>query len=58
MQPHPDDQLRILRAIHDTTPVTTDEATWAVSEGYAVQAEDGDIDLTNEGKRALEAVGD
>ncbi|MCC4603622.1 hypothetical protein [Xanthomonas campestris] len=47
-------QLRILRAIHDTQSVTDEEANWAVRAGYAAQAEDGDIDLTHEGRKALD----
>ncbi|MCC4620266.1 hypothetical protein LL965_09275 [Xanthomonas cassavae CFBP 4642] len=47
-------QLRILRAIHDTQPVTDEQANWAVRAGYAAQAEDGDIDLTHEGRKALD----
>ncbi|MEA5125568.1 hypothetical protein [Xanthomonas floridensis] len=47
-------QLRILRAIHDTQAVTDEEANWAVRAGYAAQAEDGDIDLTHEGRKALD----
>ncbi|KQQ75621.1 hypothetical protein ASF73_07405 [Xanthomonas sp. Leaf131] len=47
-------QLRILRDIHDTTPVADEEANWAVRAGYATQAEDGDIDLTHEGRKALD----
>ena len=48
-------QLAILRAIEATDPVPADDATWAVTEGLAVQAEDGDIDLTPAGKEALAA---
>lgn len=40
------DKLRILRDIGETRPVSEEEANWAVREGYAAQAEDGDIDLT------------
>lgn len=47
-------QLRILRDIHDTKPVSDEEANWAVRAGYAAQAEDGDIDLTHEGRKALD----
>lgn len=46
-------QCAILRAIHATDPVSADAATWAVKEGLAVQAEDGDIDLTPAGREAL-----
>ncbi|MFA0922402.1 hypothetical protein ACDH50_02545 [Xanthomonas fragariae] len=47
-------QLRILRDIHDTKPVSEEEANWAVRAGYATQAEDGDIDLTHEGRKAFD----
>ncbi|MEQ8036358.1 hypothetical protein [Xanthomonas sp. WHRI 6106] len=47
-------QLRILRDIHDTKPVSDEEGNWAVRAGYATQAEDGDIDLTHEGRKALD----
>ncbi|WP_115528298.1 MULTISPECIES: hypothetical protein [Xanthomonas] len=47
-------QLRILRDIRDTKPVSDEEANWAVRAGYAAQAEDGDIDLTHEGRKALD----
>ncbi|KHM92175.1 hypothetical protein OR60_15405 [Xanthomonas vesicatoria] len=47
-------QLRILRDIHDTKPVSDEEGSWAVRAGYATQAEDGDIDLTHEGRKALD----
>ncbi|PPU73653.1 hypothetical protein [Xanthomonas cucurbitae] len=47
-------QLRILRNIYDTQRVTDEEANWAVRAGYAAQAEDGDIDLTHEGRNALD----
>ncbi|WP_165480564.1 hypothetical protein ACQR53_09035 [Xanthomonas oryzae] len=49
-------QLRILRDIHDTKPVCDEEGNWAVRAGDAAQAEDGDIDLTHEGHKAL-AIG-
>jgi len=42
-----DKQLAILRAIEVTDPVSADDATWAVTEGLAVQAEDSDIDRTH-----------
>lgn len=48
-------QLRILRDIHDTKPVADEEGNWAVRAGYATQAEDGDIDLTHEGRKALDS---
>lgn len=49
------DQLRILQAIDATEPVTDVEANWAVKAGLAAQAEDGDIDLTQEGRHVLAA---
>ena len=48
-------QLQILRAIADAQPVKGDAATWAVTAGLAVQAEDGDIDLTPRGRNVLQA---
>ncbi len=48
------DKLRILRDIGETRPVSEEEANWAVREGYAAQAEDGDIDLTQKGRHALD----
>ena len=49
------DQRRILRDIDTTTPITESETGWAVNSGYAVLAEDGDIDLTSEGRALLDA---
>ncbi len=49
-----DDQLRILRDIDTTTPITEDETDWAVRAGLAVLAEDGDIDLSPAGRDALD----
>jgi hypothetical protein len=49
-------QIAILRAIEATDPISTDDATWAVAEGLAVQAEDADIDLTPAGREALAAA--
>lgn len=49
-------QIAILRAIEATDPVSADDATWAVTEGLAVQAEDADIDLTPAGREALASV--
>lgn len=46
-------QRKILHAIHATNPVSAEDATWAVTEGLAVQAEDGDIDLTPAGRELL-----
>lgn len=51
-----DDQRRILRHIDTTTPITESETDWAVNAGYAVLAEDGDIDLTSEGRALLDAA--
>lgn len=48
-------QRQILQAIADAEQVDSDAATWAVSAGLAVQAEDGDIDLTPRGRDALQA---
>lgn len=49
------DQRRILHDIDATTPISESETDWAVNAGYAVLAEDGDIDLTNEGRALLDA---
>lgn len=46
-------QIRILQDIADAQPVRGDAATWAVNAGFAVQAEDADIDLTPAGRHAL-----
>ena len=48
-------QRQILQAIADAEQVDSDAATWAVKAGLAVQAEDGDIDLTPRGRDALQA---
>lgn len=50
-----DAQRRTLQAIADAGQVDSDAATWAVTAGFAVQAEDGDIDLTPRGREALQA---
>ena len=47
--------LQILRAIADAQPAKGADATWAVTAGLAVQAEDGDIDLTPRGRDVLQA---
>ncbi|WP_313341430.1 hypothetical protein [Stenotrophomonas sp.] len=51
-------QIAILRAIEATDPVSADDATWAVTEGLAVQAEDADIDLTPAGRKSLAELGE
>jgi hypothetical protein len=51
-----DQEIAVLRAIHATDPVSAEDATWAVTQGLAVQAEDGDIDLTPAGRSALDQV--
>lgn len=48
------DQLRILQDIHDTKPVSEEEANWAVRQGYAAQGEDGDISLKPEGLQLID----
>lgn len=48
-------QRRILEDINATRPVSDEEANWAVTAGYAAQAEDGDIDLTQEGRRQVDS---
>lgn len=50
-----DTQRRILEDIIATRPVSADDATWAVKAGYAAQAEDGDIDLTPEGRLQVDS---
>lgn len=47
-------QRRILQANADAEQVDSDAATWAVAAGLAVQAEDGDIDLTPRGRDGLQ----
>ena len=51
-----DDQRRILDAINATRPVTEEEAKWAVVEGYAAHGEDGDLDLTQEGRQHVDTT--
>jgi hypothetical protein len=48
-----DTQLAVLRAIDATDEISAEAATWAVNEGLAVQAEDGDIALTPAGRDLL-----
>ena len=50
-----DDQRRILQDIDSTTPISEAETKWAVDAGLAVLAEDGDIDISNAGREALDA---
>lgn len=50
-----DEQRRILNDINATRPVSDEEANWAVSAGYAAQAEDGDIDLTQQGRQHVDS---
>ena len=49
-------QQRILEDIQATRPVSDADANWAVAAGYAAQAEDGDIDLTQEGRRQVDTT--
>jgi len=49
-------QQRILNDIQATRPISHDDATWAVSAGLAAQGEDGDIDLTQEGRRHVDST--
>ncbi|WP_353084666.1 hypothetical protein [Stenotrophomonas sp.] len=53
--PLTDEQRRILIDINATRPVSDEDANWAVKAGYAAQAEDGDIDLTQEGRRHVDS---
>jgi hypothetical protein len=48
------DRLDIVRRIDRAERVVGDEATWAVSQGYAQQAEDSDIGLTDKGRQVLD----
>lgn len=50
-----DKQRRILEAIQATRPVTEEDAAWAVQAGLAAHGEDGDIDLTQEGRRYVDS---
>ncbi len=50
-----EEQRRILKDINATRPVSDEEANWAVSAGYAAQAEDGDIDLTQQGRQHVDS---
>lgn len=49
------DQRRILEDINATRPVSDEDANWAVAAGYAAQAEDGDIDLTQDGRTLVDS---
>lgn len=51
-----DDQRRILNDIQATRPISDEDATWAVKAGYAAQAEDGDIDLTQQGRKFVDTT--
>ncbi len=50
-----DEQRQILRDINATRPVSDEAANWAVQAGYAAQAEDGDIDLTQAGRQVVDS---
>jgi len=50
-----DEQRQILRDINATRPVSDETANWAVRAGYAAQAEDGDIDLTQAGRQVVDS---
>ncbi|MFP4897163.1 hypothetical protein [Paraburkholderia sp. EG304] len=50
-----EEQRQILRDINATRPVTDEAANWAVKAGYAAQAEDGDIDLTQAGRQRVDS---
>lgn len=50
------DQKRILDDIQATRQIADHEANWAVAAGLAAQAEDGDIDLTQEGRRYVDST--
>lgn len=53
--PLTDEQRRILTYINATRPVSDEDANWAVKAGYAAQAEDGDIDLTQAGRQLVDS---
>ncbi|MDY1034996.1 hypothetical protein [Stenotrophomonas sp. CFBP8980] len=48
-------QQRILEDIQATRPVAQEDANWAVEAGLAAQGEDGDIDLTQEGRHYVDS---
>ncbi len=50
------EQRRILDDINATRPVSDEDANWAVKAGYAAQAEDGDIDLTQVGRTQIDST--
>lgn len=50
-----EEQRQILRDINATRPVSDEAANWAVKAGYAAQAEDGDIDLTQAGRQRVDS---
>ncbi|VXB46313.1 conserved hypothetical protein [Luteimonas sp. 9C] len=50
------DERRILQDIDTTTRITESETSWAVNAGYAMLAEDGDIDLSAKGRAALDTA--
>jgi hypothetical protein len=50
------EQRRILDDINATRPVSDADANWAVAAGYAAQAEDGDIDLTQAGRQWVDST--
>ncbi len=53
--PLTEEQRQILRDINATRPVSDEAANWAVQAGYAAQAEDGDIDLTQAGRQRVDS---
>lgn len=53
--PLTDEQRRILTDINATRPVSDEDANWAVKAGYAAQAEDGDIHLTQAGRQLVDS---
>ncbi len=50
-----EEHRQILRDINATRPVSDEAANWAVKAGYAAQAEDGDIDLTQAGRQRVDS---
>ena len=48
-------QQRILEDIQATRPITAEDANWAVEAGLAAHGEDGDIDLTQQGRHYVDS---
>ncbi|MBJ7517912.1 MAG: hypothetical protein JHC82_17450 [Stenotrophomonas sp.] len=48
-------QQRILEDIQATRPVEQEDVNWALEAGLAAQGEDGDIDLTQQGRHHVDS---